>query len=87
MNETEVLKLKIAELETKLVADHPEFRTLLREIHKQMLADPEVVTLLAEEEIGIVTSGLMKQTQQTIVAAAASSKKKSMKTMELGLDL
>lgn len=86
MNETEVMQLKIAELETKLVADHPEFRTLLRDIHKQMLADPEVVTVLTDEEIGIVCSGLSKQTQQTIVAAASKSKK-SAKTMELGIDL
>lgn len=86
MTEAEVLKLKVAELEGKVVAAHPEFRTLLRDIHKQLLQDPELVTALTDEEVGILCSGLSKQTQTTIIAAATKSKKSS-KNMELGIDL
>ena len=88
MTETEVVRMKIQELEPLLTGPVTGFRELLRDIHKTLLADAEVVTLLTVEEIGVICSGLSKQTMTTIVAAAAKSKtKKSTKTLELGVDL
>lgn len=64
------LKSKVAELQGKLIAAHPQLPGLLRVIHSQLRADPEIVTLLEEEEIGIIVNGLKLQTQTEIVISA-----------------
>lgn len=69
MTPTEQLQEKVLSLQTALLEAHPRMPVLLKEIHTQLKTDPEIVTLLTEEEIGIIVSGLMKQTQTTILAA------------------
>lgn len=80
MNPGFILKEKVADLEAKLLAQDPMMPILLREIHNVLKEDPENVTLLSEEEIGIIISGLKKHTQTEIIAAV--SKKGAGKAMK-----
>lgn len=69
----------IQEMESALLAAHPEMPTLLRKIHSKLKADPELVTLLSEEEIAQVINGLKVHTnvQLTAPKKSASEKKPS----------
>lgn len=80
MNPGFELKEKVAKLEEQLLASHPQMPLLLREIHGILRDDPENVTLLTEEEIGIIVSGLKKHTQTEIIAKVTTSKKSVKKT-------
>jgi len=83
-----VIKEKLAQLEEDLNNQSPGIATLLRTIHKELKADPDVVTLLSEEECGVLVRGLKKQTSVEIATAALKSKpKKAMAKMQVGLDL
>ena len=76
------IKSKLDELEQALLEQHPSMPTLLRDIHKTLKAQPEIVTLMSEEEIAIVVRGLEKQTNSQLVAATlkpTKAKKESMK--------
>lgn len=66
----------IQELESKLLSAHPEMPILLRKIHTKLKADPDTVTLLSEEEIATVISGLKEVTN---VQFATSAKKPAAK--------
>lgn len=76
------LIMELAELEQALKERIPEFRTVLRDIHQKLRADPELVTALSDEEIGVIVSGLALHTSTEIIApkaakaARASSKAK-----------
>ncbi len=69
----------IQELEAALLSAHPEMPVLLRKIHSKLKEDPELVTLLSEEEIAQVINGLKVQTnvQLTAPKKPASEKKPS----------
>lgn len=69
-----LLKEKVAELSAALLAKHPTMPTLLREIHTTLSKYPEQVTLMSEEDIAVVVSGLKVQTGVEFATAAASSK-------------
>lgn len=73
---------KLSELEGMLLAAHPSMPTLLRDIHTQLSKDPEIVTLLSEDQIGVIVNGLKKQTQTelsgTALKAASKTKKLSL---------
>lgn len=71
MTPIEQLKEKVLSLQTALLSQHPNMPILLREIHTALKADPEIVTLMSEEEIAVVVSGLKVQTQTQILAAVA----------------
>lgn len=58
---------------------HPLMPTLLQQIHKQLRSDPELVTTLDDEAIGIIVRGLQIQTKTELVVAATTSKGKSKK--------
>lgn len=78
------VKEQIASLQSALLSAHPSMPVLLREIHKVLKADPEVVTLLNEEEVGVIVNGLSKQTQTTIATSLATKKTgKSIKSIGL----
>jgi len=81
METIELIQLKIAELKDQLIAQHPQLPVLLREIHKTLRDNPEVVTLLEPEEVGVVVSGLLHQTQTTIATKTSTSKKKTQITL------
>lgn len=72
---------KVQELEAALIHTHPHMPVLLMKIHKQLSSDPELVSVLKEEEIGIIVSALKIQTKTeltgTIVKQAKSKDKKT----------
>ena len=75
---------KLAGLEAALTSSTPGISTLLRDIHVNLKRDPDVVTLLSEEECGILVAGLKKQTATEIATSALKSgKKKSLKQMTI----
>lgn len=84
MTPAEQLKESVLNLQEALLTAHPQMPTLLRQIHAQLKADPTNVTLLSEEEIGVVVSGLKKQTQTTIATSLSKSKTKSIKSIGIG---
>ena len=76
------IKTKLAELENALLESLPTMPVILRDIHKQLKADPNIVTILSDEDCSVIVKGLKQQTQTEIVAAAVKSKpKKSLKSM------
>lgn len=64
------IKSELLALQEQIASAHPQFPSLLRAIHTQLLKDPALVQTLSEEEIGIIATGLMKQTQITISTTA-----------------
>ena len=89
MNETNAInspavfeiKEKVAKLQEAILSAHATMPVLLRTIHQQLRSDPELVTTLDEEEIGIIVNGLKKQTNTEI--ATAATKKSSTSTASL----
>lgn len=67
MTPIEQLQEKVGSLQEALLSAHPSMPVLLRDIHNHLKADPDVVTILSEEEIGIIVSGLQKVTQTKIL--------------------
>ena len=75
---------KLAGLEEGLNTQAPGIATLLQDIHRTLKRDPDVVTLLSEDECAILTRGLKKQTSTEIATAALKGpKKKALKSMSL----
>lgn len=63
---TEAIKMKCAELQIALEQRQPNYISLLRTIHTEMLAQTELTYKLADEEIAIVIRGLEKLNQVEI---------------------
>lgn len=70
-DQTTELRIKVAELEAALLSAHPMIPVLLRTIHNQLKKDPEIVTLMTEEEIGVVVNALKVQTKTEITTTLA----------------
>lgn len=83
MTPAEQLKEQIAQLQQALVTSNAGMPTMLRTIHTALKVDPHTVTLLSEEEVGILVSGLMKQTNTVIAAAAVKKSTKSLSKISL----
>ena len=64
------IKEKLASLEAALLEAQPNLATLLRDIHRKLKADPDLVTILTEEECSILVRGLKKQTSTEIAGSA-----------------
>lgn len=81
---------KIASLDTMLKNAHPQMPVLLQEIWKTLKLYPECVTLLREEDMEIVISGLEKQVDvdlsKIVLKAATKSggKKTPISAAQLG---
>lgn len=86
---THPIAMEMAELEAALDAQVPGFVSILSQIHKKLRADPDVVTLLDDEEIGVIVAGLEKHTNVTIVAPSAikAAKSKAKKEPVSAMDL
>lgn len=78
------ISIKISELEDCLKQSHPSMPELLRDIHRNLQQDPEIVTLLTPLEVSIIVKGLSVQTQTTITTSIISgSKGKALKKISL----
>ena len=64
------IREKLAQLEEALTASTPNMPVLLRDIHRELKADPDVVTILSDEECSILVRGLKKQTSTEIATKA-----------------
>lgn len=64
------LAMQFAELEAALLAQQPEFKTILRQIHRHLGQEPELVTQMTEQEIQMIVSGLVVFANAEIVAPA-----------------
>lgn len=84
MTPVDQVREQILSLQAQLLSAHPQMPVLLSTIHKQLKADPEIVTLLSEEECGIIVSGLKRQTQTEVSVKALSSKSKALKSLGVG---
>lgn len=73
LTEYEPFKMKLAELSQALEEEIPGFALLLRDIHREMQKDPNVVTIMTPDEIGTVVKGLTKHMDITIVPAKTAS--------------
>jgi len=84
-NQAFQIQEKLAQLEEGLEAQAPGLATLLRDIHTTLKKDPEVVTLLTEEECSILVRGLKKQTATDIATTSLKkgSGKKAMSKMSV----
>ena len=69
MNQAEQVREKLASLEQALLDGTPNMPTLLRDIHRQLKKDPDVVTILSDKECSILVRGLKKQTNTEITAS------------------
>jgi hypothetical protein len=82
------LKMQLAELEQALLEKLPEFRTILRDIHSKLRTDPDCVTAMSEEEIGILVEGLIHHANVEVIApASVKAAKKAAKTPVSASDL
>jgi len=75
MTPLEQFQSKVLEIQEALLSAHPKLPILLAEIHKTLKADPANVTLLSEDEIGILVQGLEAQTKVEIMATMSSKTK------------
>lgn len=63
MTPAELFKERLAKLQEVLISNTNEaLPRVLADIKQSILQDPEQVTIMSEEEIGLVVSGLIKQT-------------------------
>jgi hypothetical protein len=78
------MQQKLASLDAALEAKLPGIATVLRDIHQQLKADSDIVTVLSEEECSIIVRGLKKQTATEITTTALKKKpSKSLKSMSV----
>jgi len=76
-NSLDLVREKIANLQAALLEKHPRMPLLLQEIHQTLKAQPENVTLLPEEDIQILVSGLQNQTNTFLAESIVKSKGKA----------
>lgn len=72
------INMKIAELQEMILSAHPRMPLLLKDIHTILRNDPDNVTILSEEEIGIIVSGLKKQTSTELASTVLKKSSKSL---------
>ena len=81
-NQAYQIKEKLASLEAALLEQTPDMPQLLRDIHRTLKADPDVVTILSEKEVSVLVRVLKKQTNTEIATTAAKKKpKKALKNL------
>lgn len=73
MNLQEQIQEKIAEIQTSLEASATGLPTLLRTVHSQLKKDPDLVTLLSDEECSILVRGLKEHTKIELACSAMKS--------------
>ncbi|QHJ81151.1 MAG: hypothetical protein [Bacteriophage sp.] len=74
---THPLAMAFAELEAGLLARDPEFKTKLRDIHRHLGREPELVTQMTEAEIALIVTGMVVFANAEIVEPAAKKAQKS----------
>ena len=83
MNIADQIKEKVLSLQEALLSQHPTMPSLLRDIHTNLKANPDVVTLLTEDEVGVIVNGLKRQTATEIATTTLKTKTKAVKSISL----
>lgn len=68
---------ELAEIEMRLNDESPNFGVILRDLHRAIADDPNIVTVLTPEEIGIITKGLATTANVTISVAKKTSTRRT----------
>lgn len=71
------LAMEFAELETALLAKDPQFKTILRQIHRHLGQDPDLVTQMTEQEIQLIVGGLVVFANAEVVEPAKAKSVKA----------
>lgn len=64
------LAMEFAELEQALLTKDPSFKTILRQVHRHLATDPDLVTQMTEAEIQSIVSGLVVMANAEVVEPA-----------------
>lgn len=78
---------KLQSLEEALISSHPAMPGILRDIHQQISKDPELVTVLTDEQIGVIVNGLKKQTNTELSGSVAKQSKAKDKKIKLDVSM
>lgn len=78
---------KMNKLAAAIHTKHPTMPVLLMQIHKQLRADPELVTTLDEDAIGIVVKGLQIHTKTELVSTVVKESKSKAKKIAVSVDM
>lgn len=78
---------KMNELRDRIHTQHPQMPQLLKTIHTTLSKDPECVTLLSEEAIGVIVRGLQVQTKTELVVATTKKASTASKKVKLTDDM
>lgn len=87
LDKFEQISQRISELQIKMQEKAPGYQGLLQIIHRNLSVDPEVVTLLSPEQIGVIFAGLSAMKGIVIATVAGKNKTsggKSLKDIGLG---
>lgn len=77
------LAMQFAEMESALLTADPTFKTILRDVHRHLGKDPDLVTLMTEAEVALVVKGLIVFANAEVVEPAkAKAVKAAAKTMK-----
>lgn len=80
---------KMNSLSEAILKQHPTMPVLLKQIHTQLRNDPELVTTLDEDAIGIIVKGLQVQTKtelvQQVIKDTSSGRKKKSAAIDIGM--
>ena len=80
---------KMNSLASAIHTQHPTMPVLLRQIHKILRDDPELVTTLDDDAVGVIVRGLQLQTKTELVAEVVkkTSSGRSKKVHALSVDM
>jgi hypothetical protein len=81
MTPHEQIKEKIESIQQIMIAETPKLPTVLSEIRALLGKNPEVVTLLTEEEHAALFAGLTKRANAKFAEAVVKTKKVSVKNL------
>lgn len=74
MNVDSVLE-RIAKVEAALLNNDPNMKLYLQQIHKQILAEPELAFILPPEKVGIFVQGMCAQAKVEVTPIINKEKK------------
>ena len=66
LTQLDLIKMRIGDLDSALETNHPGMFNYLKDIHQQLLKNPELVHMLSDEERSRIIKGLEVKTGESI---------------------